>query len=299
MRSGANLVVLAFAIALGVVAVFLARNWVASHEAPTADAEVQSTIVVANANIPFGAQITVDNAIEVSWPDKSRPDGAFKSVAEINKDGKRVALSPFVRNEPILSTKVTAPNQSASLSTVIAPGKRAVTVPVDDVRGVAGFISPGDFVDVVLTRTGGNAGPQNFAEVILQHVKVLAIDQLTGDHQEKAVVAKAVTVELSPEQSLKILLATNTGKLSLILRQSAEVALGPQQRVTDNDLFTADEVQAAAPTPTPTPSPVAAAAAPPIDLETNMDKITIVRGLQGQEYDVPKALQSPKGVIEN
>lgn len=298
MRSGANIIVLVVAIAFGIVAVFLARDWVASHGAPTAEAVPQNTIVVANASIPFGAQITADNSIEVSWPDKSRPDGAFKSIAELNKDGKRVALSPFVRNEPILSTKVTAPNQSASLSTVISPGMRAVTVPVDDVRGVAGFISPGDFVDVVLTRSNGGAdAQQNFAEVILQHVKVLAIDQLTGDRQEKAVVAKAVTVELSPEQSLKILLATNSGKLSLILRQSAEAALGPQQRVTDGDLFTTDVVQQVAPTAPPTPAAVEGAA--PAVIDSNNRKVTIVRGLLGEDYDVPKGENSAKDAIVN
>jgi pilus assembly protein CpaB len=82
---------------------------------------------------------------------------------------------------------------------------------------VAGFIFPGDFVDVVLTRTNSANGPQDFAEVILQHVKVLAIDQMAGERQERPTVAKAVTVEASPEQALRILLATNVGKLSLIL----------------------------------------------------------------------------------
>ena len=114
----------------------------------------------------------------------------------------------------------------SSLSAVIEKGKRAVTVAVDDVRGVAGFIFPGDFVDVALTRTDNSNGPQNFSAVILQHVKVLAIDQMAGQRQEHPTVAKAVTVEVDPDQALRILLAANVGKLSLILRQPAEVALG-------------------------------------------------------------------------
>ena len=86
-----------------------------------------------------------------------------------------------------------------------------MTVAVDDVRGVAGFIFPGDFVDVALTRTDNSNGPQNFSEVILQHVKVLAIDQMAGQRQEHPTVAKAVTVEVDPEQALRILLAANVG----------------------------------------------------------------------------------------
>ena len=139
---------------------------------------------------------------------------------------------------------MSAPDQRASLSAVIEKGKRAVTVAVDDVRGVAGFIFPGDFVDVALTRTDSSAGPQNFSAVILQHVKVLAIDQMAGQRQEHPTVAKAVTVEVDPEQALRILLAANVGKLSLILRQPAEVALAPDAKVTDRDLFGSDEAQA-------------------------------------------------------
>ena len=80
---------------------------------------------------------------------------AREALEDIIKDGRRVVLSPFVRDEPIVASKVGGPNARASLSTVIQPGMRAVTVPVDDVRGVAGFIFPGDFVDIALTRTGG------------------------------------------------------------------------------------------------------------------------------------------------
>ena len=228
---------------LAVLAAFLARSWLQSHSART-DAQKTVSILVANDTLAFGAPIGAKDVREIDWPAKSRPDGAFANFAELAKDGRRIALSPFVRDEPIIASKVSAPDQRASLSTVIEKGKRAVTVAVDDVRGVAGFIFPGDFVDVALTRTDNSNGPQNFSEVILQHVKVLAIDQMAGQRQEHPTVAKAVTVEVDPEQALKILLAANVGKLSLILRQPAEVALAPDAKVTDRDLFGSDEAQA-------------------------------------------------------
>ena len=184
-------------------------------------------ILVANDALAFGAPIGAKDVREIDWPAQSSPEGAFANFAELTKNGRRITLSPFVRDEPIISSKVSAPDQRASLSTVIEKGKRAVTVAVDDVRGVAGFIFPGDFVDVALTRTDNSNGPQNFSDVILQHVKVLAIDQMAGQRQEHPTVAKAVTVEVDPEQALRILLAANVGKLSLILRQPAEVALAP------------------------------------------------------------------------
>ena len=187
------------------------------------------------------------------------------------------------------------------MSTAIEKGKRAVTVAVDDVRGVAGFIFPGDFVDVVLTRTNNSNGPQDFAEVILQHVKVLAIDQMAGERQERPTVAKAVTVEASPDQALRILLATNVGKLSLILRQPAEVAMAPDAKVTDRDLFGGEAPQeptvAVSPSPPPTvsqvsyvlpqPPPAVRAPAPPPS-EPATRRITVVRSVKSEQYEVPR-----------
>jgi pilus assembly protein CpaB len=288
MRAGTHLAILLVALVMGAIAAFLARDWLAGHTAAVAEEEV-GTIVVTNGALAFGEPFTTDNVVEAPWSAKSLPDGAFTKVQDLLKDGRRVALAAFVRNEPVVASKVSGPNQRASLSTVIAEGKRAVTVSVDDVRGVAGFIFPGDFVDVVLTRTGNGEGAKNYSEVILQHIKVLGIDQLAETRQERPTVAKAVTLELTPEESLKILLATNVGKLSLILRQSSEKAVATEQRITESDLYDGE----AAPVPlialpAPTPSPVAEPQAP-VDLTTR--KITIVRATKGEDYLVPRDQQ--------
>ena len=134
-------------------------------------------------------------------------------------------LAPVAKNEPILNSKITGAGQRASLSALLEDGKRAVTVRVDDVKGVAGFVLPGDRVDVVLIRTVNRPGggpAESFSDVMLQHVKVLAVDQLVNERQETPTIAKAVTLEVSTEQAQKIMLATNIGKLSLILRQQGE-----------------------------------------------------------------------------
>jgi pilus assembly protein CpaB len=281
------------------MAAFLARSWLQSHSART-DAQKTVSILVANDTLAFGTPIGVKDVREIAWPAQSSPEGAFTNFAELTKDGRRITLSPFVRDEPIIASKVSAPDQRASLSRVIEKGKRAVTVAVDDVRGVAGFIFPGDFVDVALTRTDNSNGPQSFSEVILQHVKVLAIDQMAGQRQEHPTVAKAVTVEVDPEQALRILLAANIGKLSLILRQPEEVALAPDARITDHDLFGGDDAQAPAPTnpslPAAQAQPVALQPDPPPTAsppptpppETATRKITVVRSVKSEQYDVPE-----------
>ena len=281
MRRTASVTILLIALTFGAFAAFLARSWLQSHSERTAVKE-ESTIVVAIRPLAFGTPITPDDVREAPWPADLKPEGSFAKAPDLLKDGRRIVLSPFVRDEPIVAAKVGAPNQTASLSTVIEEGKRAVTVAVDDVRGVAGFIFPGDFVDVVLTRTINNSdnSPQSFSDEILQHVKVLAIDQTAGDRQERPTVAKAVTLELIPEQALKILLATNIGKLSLILRQSAEVAMAPEMRMTEHDLYGgAAQPPAPAPVVAPLPKPSPAPAT---------RKVTVVRSMKSEEYDVPR-----------
>src|SRR5271165_6052491 len=282
MRRGSSLTILLIALLLGGIAAFLARNWLEKHSGPVAHEDI-TTIIVASGPMAFGAIIAAGDVREIHWPANARPEGAFSTADELLKDGRRVVLSPFVRDEPIVASKVSPPNGRASLSTVIEPGKRAVTVAVDDVRGVAGFIFPGDFVDLALTRTNSNVGPQDYSEVILQHVKVLAIDQLAGERQERPTVAKAVTLEVTPEQALKTLLATNVGKLSLILRQPAEVAMTIEKRITERDLSNSSEPERPAPA-----QPAPSAKEPnPVPVQERTRKVTVVRALKGEEYDVP------------
>src|SRR6266404_1221371 len=233
-----NLIILLLALTMGVVAALMARSWIAQH-AVTETAI--NTIVVAAAPLPFGTVLTPDNVSEIPWTEPHRPEGAFATKTDLLKDGRRVVLTAMERSEIILRPKVTAPGQRASLSVLLEEGQRAVTVRVDDIRGVAGFILPGDRVDVVLLRTEPGQGnqPENSADVLLEYVKVLAIDQLVNERQDQptvATVAKAVTLQVTPEQAQKLLLAGNVGKLSLVLRQPAEGKLAQGRRITDSDL---------------------------------------------------------------
>ena len=138
-----NIIILVVALVLGGLAALLARNWLVSH----AQSNTVSTIVVAGVPLGFGAILTADNLTEIPWTAGNFPDGAYTTKRDVLKDGRRMSLAAISRNEPILRDKTTLPGQLATLSTVLEPGKRAVTVRVDDVRGVAGFIQPGDRVD--------------------------------------------------------------------------------------------------------------------------------------------------------
>ena len=193
-----NLFIFLLAIAMGGVAPYMASNWIATHQS--------GTIVVAAVPVGFGTALTRENVTEIPWAPGNVPDGAFATKDQLFKDGRRVALVPMQRNELILEAKITGPGQRASLSALLDEGKRAVTVRVEDVRGVAVFVLPGDWVDVVLIRTLTNpsGSPENVSDVLLQHVKVLAVDQLVNERQETPTIAKAVTLESCARQAKAI-----------------------------------------------------------------------------------------------
>jgi pilus assembly protein CpaB len=283
-----NLIILVVALVLGGIAAVLARNWLANH-ARSSEAGV-GTIVVAAAPLAFGTQLTAQNITEIPWSTSVLPQGAFATKQALLKDGRRMALALIARNEPILLGKVTAPNQPATLSSMLEPGKRAVTVRVDDVRGVAGFIQPGDLVDVVLIRTEAESrSNESYSDIILQSAKVLAIDQVTGERTEQPIIAKAVTLEVNVEDAQKILLAANIGRLSLILRQPAQASNDPAQRVTEQDLGDAAMPMKPIVTPLPTPAVAAPPPPPPVarPVAARTRRITIWHGLRAEEYERP------------
>ena len=283
-----NATVLVIALVLGVIAAVLTRNWLVSHSRAKL-AQEAGTIVVAAVPLGFGSQLTPENVKENSWSANTLPEGAFATKQELLSGGRRMALVSIAPNEPVLRARVTAPGQRAALSSMLDPGKRAVTVRVDDVRGVAGFIQPGDRVDVVLIRTEAESKlKEGYSDVILQYAKVLAIDQITGERPEQPTIAKAVTLEVSSEEAQKILLATNVGRLTLMLRQPAEASAEPVHRVTENDLggspkpvapppAPAVHVQVPPPPPPPPPKPAA-----PVT-----KRIVIWHGMKDQAYDRP------------
>jgi pilus assembly protein CpaB len=189
-----------------------------------------------------------------------------------------------------LRSKISAPGQRASLSTLLQEGRRAVTVRVDDVRGVAGFILPGDFVDVILIAEESSSRHESYSDILLQEVKVLAVDQLASERPEQPTVPKAVTLEVTAEQAQKVLLAANIGKLSLTLRQPADRDTEAGRRVTERDLGRAElrppepqrVVAASAPLPVAAPPPPPVAAPPP----PTTVKVIIVRNMKREEYTV-------------
>ena len=232
---------IAFAGVFGLLAVFLAQTWLNKQtELRMRNLEAQRksapahTIVVAGKPLRFGDELSANSLREVSWPDDALPAGAFAKIAELTSGGKRIVLIPIDANEPILGSKVTGAGQRATLSAMLQDDMKAVTIRVNDVEGVAGFVLPGDHVDVVVSRPGD----QNVAmsDVVLQNARVLAVDQLADQRADKPSVVKAVTLEVAATDGEKLALASLVGTLSLMLRKAGEVTDAMTRRITLTDL---------------------------------------------------------------
>jgi pilus assembly protein CpaB len=233
-------VMIGFAVLFGALAVFLAQIWLnnqaelrmRSLEAHKKAEPPAHTIVVASEPLRFGDDISARALREVPWPSDALPAGAFSKISELTAD-KRVVVMPIEVNEAVLATKITGPGQRATLSATLQNEMKAVTIRVNDVEGVAGFVLPGDHVDVVMSRSDQNAATN---DVVIQNARVLAIDQLADERADKPSVAKAVTLEVDVASGQKLALASTVGTLSLMLRKAGELAETMSRRVTLADL---------------------------------------------------------------
>jgi pilus assembly protein CpaB len=260
-----------FAVVFGLLAVFIAQAWLsnqANMQAKNFEANKKpvatQTVVVAKQALRFGTELNASMLQEVPWPADARPNGAFTKINDIISGGRRVVLAAIEANEPVLPLKITGPGQRATLSALVKPGMKAVTIRVNDVEGVGGFVLPGDHVDVVLTRQIEKGSATT--EIVLQNTRVLAVDQTADDRASKASVAKSVTLEVSTVEAQKVWLASSVGSLSLLLRKAGETAEMKTRKITLKDLGS-NETVAKGRSPTAT--------------------VVVTRASSKQEYTVP------------
>lgn len=226
MRSQ-SFMVLAAAALMGLLAVVIA-NFALDDEPQRAQPSAQpaglTTVVVAKVPLYFGSKIGAEQLREVRWPADAVPPGAFTTVAAATAGEQRIALRPMETNEPVLASKVSGKGGRLSMSGLIAPDKRAATIRVNDVIGVAGFLLPGDRVDVMITRQADGQGAQPFTDVLLQNVRVVGVDQDANEAKDKPALVKTITVEVSQTDAQKLALAQQVGSLSLALRNLANLS---------------------------------------------------------------------------
>lgn len=228
-----TLIALGVAIILGLVAVLLVNTYLVSRERQlAASPEGMVRIAVAAMPLEYGAALTPEKVKFVNYPEASLPPGAFKSLPELLPAGKqRVALRPILVNQPLLAADLSGEGQNASIAALLPDGMRAATVRINDISGVAGFVKPNDTVDVLITRqpiAANGAGGQQVTDVLLQNIRVIAMDQTAQNNSGAAVVSSAATLEVTPVDAQKLALGQNLGSLSLVLRKPGEEQNIPQ-----------------------------------------------------------------------
>ncbi len=214
-------------VIIGLAAVVLASRWVAQQADVTT-----SQVVVAKTDIDLGARLNPEMLAVQNWPAGSVPQGAIlaKDKDALLKDPKtnegRVARVSILKGEPISESKLAPSGAQPGLSFAIKEGKRAITVRVNDVVGVAGFALPGNYVDILVNTVDETAKAvgenKTISKIVLEHILLLAVAQETSQGEGKPKVVNAVTLEVTPDQAEKIDLARSVGSLSLVLRNQID-----------------------------------------------------------------------------
>ncbi len=207
------------AVAIAAVASISLYNYLKGQSAKVQEAVATGTVVVAAADIPVGSTINDSQVKTANWPKTDMPPGeTFSSRQQVVG---RIALEKFFAGDPIIGAKlVPQGGQSGILTYKIPEGHRAMTVAVDQVAGVAGFISPGNRVDVVLTTS---AEKQPVSKIVLQDVPVLATGQVVSQQEGgKPQIVPTVTMDVSPDDAEKLAIASTQGRLQLVLRRAGD-----------------------------------------------------------------------------
>lgn len=278
MKNMRSLVVLIIALLAGLGAVVLAAKWIQQQNQGTGN-----KIAVATLDIQLGSRLTPQMLQMVDWPVGSSPAGAFSDEALL---ADRVVKTTVMRGEPILESKLAPVGSRGGLSAVVEEGKRAITVRVNDVVGVAGFALPGNYVDIMVNtqEEGSQSNDQDRAisKIVLEHILVLAVAQEAGRDETTPKVVNAVTLEVTPDQAEKLDLARSVGTLSLVLRNQTDMDATQTMGVTKEDLLVAKKaepipVPVAKPEPQPAPKKAAAPKRARV-AAAKSDCVVIIRG---------------------
>ncbi|MCS0612417.1 Flp pilus assembly protein CpaB [Massilia kyonggiensis] len=231
MKNVKALAMLLLAAILGLAAAVYANNWVGQRSSVAAN-----KVVVATVDIPAGSRLEPEMLTTIDWPASALPTGAVSDPAVLKA---RVVKLDVVRGEAVIDGKLAPVGTMGGLSAVIAEGKRAMTVRVNDVVGVAGFALPGNYVDILVhaQRDEGKGETKPISKTVLEHVLVLAVAQEAGRDDTKPKVVNAVTLELSLADSEKLDLARSIGTLSLALRNQSDEATVSTAGITRTELL--------------------------------------------------------------
>jgi pilus assembly protein CpaB len=242
--SSRTLTLIALSLVLGLGAAWMANNWLNAKLNASPDDNLQS-VVVATVEISFGQMVEAQQVTLVRMPKDTVPEDAFDST---DKVVGKIATFSMLRGDILRGARLAEHLGGSTLASLIEPTKRAISLRVDDVVGVSGFLLPGNRVDVLATKkTNGNNNDAE-AKTILEDLRVLAVDQTASTDKTQPVVVRAVTLEMTPEQTEILVKGMSEGKLQLALRNPLDIQKKPA--------MVQPVALAQVPAPAPAPKPV-------------------------------------------
>lgn len=216
-----GLVLITLSLVMGVGAAYTANQWVAAQG--RAEEEQGTHVVAAAMEIPYGTKVEGRHLKYIEIPNDAAPTGAFMKMEDV--DGM-VATTNIARSEILMTSRFAAHETGSTLAALVGENMRALTVRVNDVIGVAGFLLPGNRVDVLSARRDNNR--RAITETVLRNIKVLAVDQTATTEQNEPVIVRAVTLEMTPEQAEILVKARTEGDIQLTLRNPLEKQSEPE-----------------------------------------------------------------------
>ena len=275
MKNSRAVGMLALSLLAGVVAVVLAARWLTQQ---TATPSAQQVVVVST-NVGIGQPLEARMLATVPWSAPTLPRGAFTDPKQLEG---RVVTFDLGQGEPVLESKLAPLGAKGGLSAVIPEGKRAISVRVNEVVGVAGFTLPGNYVDVMLN-TDDDVRQQRVSKIVLERILVLAVAQQASRDDTAPKVVNAVTLEVTPEEAEKIDLARSVGNLSLVLRNQVDSGHRATIGIQKADLLGTEK-----PAPPPVAAPAAVARPAPVPIPIPIPKpvseekesVEMIRGVQ-------------------
>lgn len=257
MRSRRLFIVMALALLSGLAAAWLALNYLSQPESPIRPVQTSETeVVVAARDLSLGTVLTAEDVKLVGWPGGLLPEGYSSSVEEVLGRG---VITNVVLNEPLISSKIAVKEAGGGLPIVIPEGMRGVSVRVDDVISIAGFVLPGTRVDVMVTLDQGGQADNPVTKLILQNVPVLTSGQVVErDINGEPIQVTVITLLVSPEHAEQLVLAATRGRIQLALRNTLDIDSVTTQGVRLNSLVPAQRQVARSSAPRrATPPPAA------------------------------------------
>lgn len=235
-----KLILVIFALVIAGGTVMFVRSWAGNQTANSSVQTVTETvaaaqkssqkILVAAADLPAGTLVREEHLIWQPWPESDNLEDRYivENARKADEFYGTVVRQGVASGEPISDNRMVRPGQQGFLAAVLGPGKRAVSINIDATAGIAGFVFPGDRVDVVLTleikkADEENSTPHHASETILTDVRVVAMDQSTNDQNQEASVRSIATLEVTPKEVEVISVSRELGRLSLSLRSIARV----------------------------------------------------------------------------